>query len=66
MKKHDKNACTVDYINETELIEAAVEVLGTDENYEMKFYCEMEKAVVFGTKIEFYFMEGSVKVWQRR
>ena len=65
-KKHDKNACTVDYINESELIEAAVEVLGTDENYEMKFYCEMEKAVVYGTKIEFYFKEGSVKVWQRR
>ena len=65
-KKNDRHACRVACIKETELIAEAVQILGTEENYQMRFYCEIEKVVVDEKEIKFYFKEGSVKVWQRR
>jgi DNA invertase Pin-like site-specific DNA recombinase len=64
-KKTDKNACSISYITEDELIKASIKILGTDDDYEMRFFCEIEKAVVFNDRVDFYFKKGDVKTWQR-
>jgi site-specific DNA recombinase len=64
-KKTDKDTCSIKYITEDELIKASISILGTDDNYEMRFYCEIEKAVVFNDRVDFFFKKGDVKTWQR-
>ena len=65
-RKCDRTACAIGGMHEEELIKATIDVLGSADNYEMRFYCDIEKAVVREDTIEFYFKEGSVKVWQRQ
>lgn len=65
VKQTDRDACSIRYITEYELIKASIRILGTDDNYEMRFFCEIEKAVVFNDKVDFYFKKGDVKTWQR-
>jgi hypothetical protein len=64
-KKTDKDTCSINYITEDELIKASISILGTDDNYEMRFYCEIEKAVVFNDRVDFFFKKGDIKTWQR-
>ena len=64
-KKTNKDVCSIRYITEDELIKASINILGTDDNYEMKYYCEIEKAVVFNDRVDFFFKKGDVKTWLR-
>lgn len=64
-KKTDKDTCSIKYITEDELIKASINILGSDDNYEMRFYCEIEKAAVFNDRVDFFFKKGDVKIWQR-
>lgn len=64
-KKSNRDACSIKYITEDELIKASISILGTKNNYEMRFYCEIEKAVVFNDKVNYLFKKGDEMIWQR-
>lgn len=56
-KKSNKDACQNRILTETELTEAAKWAIGTDENFEMEYYCKVGKAVIFKDRIEFLMRE---------
>jgi len=59
-KKSNRDACSIKYITEDELIKASISILGTKNNYEMRFYCEIEKAVVFNDKVNYLFKKDQL------
>lgn len=63
-KKTDKDACTVPFISEDYLIYATKQILNT-EKYEMEFYLNIEKVLVFEDRLEFHMKEGEIRTWQR-
>lgn len=64
-KMKNKSDCIHISMTEKELYGAARDVIGSDENLEMRIYCQIEKTVSYNDRIEFFMKDGSVKVWQR-
>ncbi len=65
-RKSDRNCCENRVLPETEFIEAGKWATGTDENFDMKYYCKVEKADIYKDRIVFTLREGGTRVWQRR
>ena len=66
IKKTDRNGCIHELMSIGELEGAAKTIIGSEENFEMEIYLQIEKTVSYNDKIEFYMKEGGKRVWQRR
>ena len=65
-KKTDRDCCRNRILTETELIEAGKWAVGTNQNFEMEYYCKVERADIYRDRIIFTFREGDKRIWQRK
>lgn len=65
-KKADRNCCRNRILTESELTEAGEWATGTDQNFEMEYYCKVERADIYRDKIIFTLREGDKRIWQRK
>lgn len=65
-KKTNRDCCRNRILTETELIEAGKWAVGTNQNFEMEYYCKVERADIYRDRIIFTFREGDKRIWQRK
>lgn len=65
-KKHGTDRCKVPFIREELLRDISIQILGSDENFEMRFYCDVQRVDVFCDRLVFNMKNGEVRVWQRQ
>lgn len=64
-RKPDVKECCCP-VCEQDLRHAVEDVFGSDSNYEMRFYCETDKLLVFNDRLEFLMKNGETTEWQRK
>ena len=65
-KKSNKDCCKNRMLPEEELVEAGKWIAGGDDDFDMRYYCKVEKADIYADKIVFTLREGGTRVWQRK
>ncbi len=65
-RRYHRTDCDNPPITWKELDEATAWATESPDDFEIRFYCDVDHALIYDDKIEYYFKDGRVKEWQRQ